>query len=83
MFSGPFSMSAALQLYRHDWQWRDVATRYQARQMSRKGKRVDGQKLQLAYASPASREMRMMENVFFKDGDSHVWTGSGCGYGLV
>jgi hypothetical protein len=19
----------------------------------------------------------------FKDGDSHVWTGSGCGYGLV
>jgi hypothetical protein len=27
-------------------------------------KRVDGQKLQLAYASPASREMRMMEKVF-------------------
>jgi hypothetical protein len=53
---------------------------------TRQGKRherdepsVGEKKLRPACAVPASWEMRMMENVFFKDGDSHVSTGSGCG----
>jgi hypothetical protein len=52
-------MSAALQLYRHDWQWRGAATRYQARQMSRKRRTsVDEKQLQAAYAVPAGWEMK-------------------------
>jgi hypothetical protein len=53
---------------------------------TRQGKRherhepsVGEKQLRPAYAVPASWEMRMMGNVFFKDSDSHVSTGSGFG----